>query len=132
MMAMMNTIVIVDTSGSALTLAAAWRANRVLTTTPSAIGTITTCTMSRNSDPVLMSIQVPASSDTSAGVASGAIRVETSAIDTPSATSPRARKVITFDAVPLGQQPTRITPTAMSGGRRSASASRYAMPGMIR
>ena len=50
---------------------------------------------------------------------------------TDSATSPRARKVITLDAVPPGQQPTRITPTATSGGNCSPLASNHASPGMM-
>ena len=50
-----------------------------------------------------------------AGVSSGARRVVTAAMATDSARSPRASQVITLEEVPLGQQPTRITPTAISG-----------------
>ena len=52
----------------------------------------------------------------SAGVTKGARSVVQDVIVTESATSPRAKKVITFEAVPPGQQPTSITPTASSGG----------------
>ena len=58
-----------------------------------------------------------------AGVTKGARSVVQEVIVTESATSPRARKVITFEAVPPGQQPTSITPTAMSGGRSKAMQS---------
>lgn len=46
----------------------------------------------------------------------GATSVETDVIVTDSATSPRARYETTFEDVPPGAQPTRITPAAISGG----------------
>ena len=46
----------------------------------------------------------------------GARRVVQLVIVTDRAVSPRARNVITFEDVPPGQQPTRITPTATSAG----------------
>ena len=50
------------------------------------------------------------------GVTSGARMVVQLVMVTDRAVSPRARKVITLEAVPPGQQPTRMTPMAMSGG----------------
>ena len=52
-------------------------------------------------------------------------------IDTDSARSPRANQVITFEAVPPGQQPTRITPTAISGGSANTWHSSQAVLGMM-
>jgi len=45
---------------------------------------------------------------------SGAKRVERVSIETSKATSPPERKAITLDEVPLGQDPTRITPAAVA------------------
>ena len=56
----------------------------------------------------------------SAGVMTGARSVVQDVMVTERATSPRARKVTTLDAVPPGQQPRSIRPTATSGGRSSA------------
>ena len=67
--------------------------------------------------PQMSGNQADASSQISAGVSSGARRVVTAAIATDRARSPRASQVMTLEDVPLGQQPTRITPTAISGGR---------------
>ncbi len=50
---------------------------------------------------------------------------------TESGTSPFARKLMTFDEVPPGQQPTRITPAAISGGSESALQRIQAVTGMI-
>ena len=44
---------------------------------------------------------------------SGAKRVERVSIETSKATSPPERKAMTLDEVPLGQEPTRITPAAV-------------------
>jgi hypothetical protein len=67
----------------------------------------------------------------SAGITIGAIRVETVATATDSATSPLARKAMTLEAVPLGAQPTRMTPAASSGLRCRATAISQPAPGMI-
>jgi len=67
--------------------------------------------------PQMSGNQADASNQISAGVSSGAMRVVTAAMATDNARSPRASQVMTLDEVPLGQQPTRITPTAISGGR---------------
>lgn len=45
---------------------------------------------------------------------SGAKRVERVSIETSKATSPPERKAMTLDEVPLGQDPTRITPAAVA------------------
>ena len=56
-----------------------------------------------------------------AGVSTGASSVETDVTATDNATLPRARKVITFEAVPPGHAPTKITPAASAGGSCSGS-----------
>lgn len=58
----------------------------------------------------------PASPQTIKGIMMGANRVEQVVMDTDSGTSAFARKPMTLDAVPLGQDPSRIMPTAISGG----------------
>src|SRR5699024_2247535 len=50
------------------------------------------------------------------GLNNGANKVETVVIATDKATFPLAKNVMTFEAVPPGQQPTRMTPSAISGG----------------
>ena len=49
---------------------------------------------------------------------------------TDTATSPRARYETTFDAVPPGAQPTRITPAAISGGSCISHETSTATPGI--
>ena len=61
----------------------------------------------------------------------GARTVDAIVMETESATSPRARYVMTLDEVPPGQVPTRITPAASSGGREKACASIHAKRGMM-
>ncbi|MNE27157.1 hypothetical protein D3C80_1205530 [compost metagenome] len=75
--------------------------------------------------------QAEASSQISAGVSSGASRVVTAAIATARARSPLASQAMTLDEVPLGQQPTRITPTAISAGSWNNWHNSQATPGMI-
>ena len=67
-----------------------------------------------------------------AGVTSGASSVVHEVIVTESATSPRARKVTKFEAVPPGTQPRSIRPTAKSGGSAKALQSAKAASGMMR
>jgi hypothetical protein len=73
---------------------------------------------------------VPAISHTKNGVNSGASKVEVAVIPTERARSPFARKVMTFEAVPPGQQPTNITPIANSLGKANAWVSTHASNGM--
>ncbi|GAB3792129.1 hypothetical protein GCM10028868_07150 [Virgibacillus kimchii] len=61
----------------------------------------------------------------------GAKIVDDAVILTDKGVSPLERKVMTFDAVPPGQQPTRITPTATSGGNCKPTANAKAMSGMM-
>ncbi|KXJ30493.1 hypothetical protein AX284_08025 [Pseudomonas sp. HUK17] len=95
------------------------------------MGSSTTCRIDQNRPPKEIGSQVEASSQISAGVSRGASRVVTAAMATDSARSPLASQVITLDAVPLGQQPTRMTPTAISGGRWNSWQSAQATPGMM-
>ena len=83
---------------------------------PMVMGSITTCTMLRNIVIMSTSTIVPAKAHTSIGVTKGASKVETVVTPTDSVKSPFAKYVITLEAVPPGQHPTNITPTAKSGG----------------
>ena len=59
----------------------------------------------------------PASAQTRKGIMTGASSVDTVVMETARGTSPLARKLMTLDAVPLGQEPRRTMPTASSGVR---------------
>ena len=74
---------------------------------------------------------VPASRYTNAGVKRGASNVEVIVIPTDRGTSPFAIWVITLLAVPPGQQPTSITPSAKSGSNLNTTASSQAKTGMM-
>ena len=65
-----------------------------------------------------------------AGVRIGASNVETDVTATDRAVFPLARNVMTFEAVPPGHAPTRITLIAISGGNRNPLANAYARRGM--
>ena len=80
-------------------------------------GTSTVWQIETNIDQNGTSMYDPASHRVSSGVRTGAMSVDSVVTDTDSATSPFARYVTTFEAVPPGAQPTRMTPTAISGGR---------------
>ena len=116
--ATISTMAITETSGRAVE--AIWMRsvpNRVCTATPTAIGISTIWQIDQNMLNGSILIHWCAKSQISAGVTSGARIVVQLVMVTDRAVSPRARNVITFDAVPPGQQPTKITPTAMSGGK---------------
>ena len=98
---------------------------------PSAMGTSTTCTMDRNISTTFTSTVWPANSRTSSGVTIGAMMVVHAVMPTDSATSPFARYVMTLELVPPGHEPTRITPTASSGGSWNTIVSRNASTGMM-
>src|SRR5699024_6286651 len=72
-----------------------------------------------------------ASSSVSAGVSTGASTVDTAVAVTDNAVFPFARYVMTLEDVPPGAHPTRITPTAISGGSWNSMTSPGAMIGMI-
>ncbi len=72
------------------------------------------------------------SSHTQRGVITGLSKVEAVVIATESATSPRARKTTTFEAVPPGQAPTRMTPRARSFGSPRPRARSHPPIGMTR
>ena len=61
----------------------------------------------------------------------GANKVEQVVMETDKGTSAFAKNPMTFDAVPLGQDPRRIMPTAISGGISKARTKPYAKRGMI-
>lgn len=120
-----------ETQGSTRSTRSTNRPAATRTTSPATTGRSTVLRMSVTITPASTSRNCPASSSVSGGVTSGASTVDTVATDTESATSPRARNVTTLDAVPLGAQPTRITPAASCGGRCSAVAISHPSPGMI-
>ena len=77
-----------------------------------------------------MSTHAPANTQVRNGVTSGAKSVVVIVMATDSATSPFARYVITFDAVPPGQVPTSTTPMAISGGSAKSLTSAQAISGI--
>lgn len=87
--------------------------------------------MEMNNDPILISTHLLAKSKISRGVTIGARIVETEAMATASGTFPLARNTMTFDAVPLGQHPTKITPTATSFGKSNPIANANASNGIM-
>ena len=86
-------------------------------TPPNKIGTMITfiivIIIGRNAT----STQAPPIYKINNGVTIGAINVDIIVIPTDRGTSPLAMYVITLLAVPPGQQPTNITPMAISGGK---------------
>ena len=72
----------------------------------------------------------PPSSQVSGGVNSSETRVAAAVMATEKATSPRAMKVSTLEAVPPGAVPTRIMPMASSGGRANTWHRAKASSGM--
>jgi hypothetical protein len=74
---------------------------------------------------------VPASVLHQSGVITNASKVEVNVTITANATLARARKLITFDAVPDGQLATRISPTAKPASRFSTRASSQPESGMM-
>ena len=81
---------------------------------------------------VSISMIEPARSVNINGVINGANSVLTEDTVTERATSPFARNVMTLLATPLGQHPTKIIPTAKTGGRPRILVSAKATNGMIR
>lgn len=73
----------------------------------------------------------PASRSMMIGVMIGAMRVETLVIATESATSPFAKKAMTFDEVPPGTEPSIRSPTASAGLSPRTFATTTAPSGMI-
>ena len=77
------------------------------------------------------STHLPAKRYTKNGVTIGARSVDKIVIETDIETFPPAMWVITFDAVPPGQHPTRIIPKAMSLFTLKAIAKNHAIKGII-
>src|SRR5688500_3715181 len=100
-------------------------------TSPSSTGNSTIWTMDHAMEPASTGMYCPASHNANTGVSSGAISVETVVIATDKATSPLARYETTLEAVPPGQQPTRITPAASAGGSPNAAATNQPRNGMM-
>ncbi len=77
-----------------------------------------------------ISIKRPARDSMSNGVISGASSVEQAVMVTESATLPRAKNAMTFDATPPEQEPIRMIPAATSGSNPSAVATAQPTSGM--
>ncbi len=73
----------------------------------------------------------PAYRSISSGVSPTAAKVEQAVISTESGRFPPARWVMTFEAVPPGQQATRIRPTAIGGERPIHPATAQPASGMM-
>lgn len=87
--------------------------------------------MLRSIPTVSICVIVPANAHIRNGVRRGATMVETAVIPTDRARSPFERYVITFEAVPPGQHPTRITPIARSSGREKTFTRIQAIVGIM-
>src|SRR5690625_3678951 len=87
--------------------------------------------MDKNIYPAETGIHLLASNKINAGVTNGANKVVQEVMATDKATFPLDKNVMTFDDVPPGQQPTRMTPAATSGGNLNPTASPNAISGII-
>jgi len=104
----------------------------VLNITPIAIGKSTIFKISIKRPLGSIGINLPARNKKITGVRSGAKNVFTLDTVTDNAVSPLDKNVITFDAVPLGQHPTRIKPAASSGESLRSNATENATPGITK
>ena len=86
-------------------------------------GSTTASTIETNMPAAGTSMRSPANRSTIIGVMIGASSVEAVVIPTEKGTSPPQRNDMIFDEMPPGEQPTRISPTAISSGRRNTFAS---------
>ncbi len=111
------TIAITETSGMMSTLFFACSFKKNWTIKPRMIGRITIFKIDINMVEAETSNHSRASTKMIAGVKIGASKVETDVTATESAVFPFARNVMTFEAVPPGHDPTRITPIAISAGK---------------
>ena len=98
---------------------------------PSAIGTITICTIDINISIGLKAILFPINNNVIIGVNNGEIIVETAVSVTDNARSPFARNVITSDAVPPGTVPTSIKPTVNASFNENIFAKHKASSGIM-
>ena len=103
---------------------------RHLSRAPATTGTMTTCTVSSRRSAVGTSTRRPARAAVSAGVMTTASSVEPAVMVTDSATSARARNAMTFEAVPPGQQETRMRPAARGAGRSNRTPSPHPRAGI--
>ena len=100
---------------------------------PTATGSITVSTIDTNIGSALIEICVPlARKDTRSGVINGDNIVDTVVIPTENATSPPQRYDMIFDDTPPGQQPTRMSPSAIPSGSPSTLEIPNAKNGIIR
>src|SRR5699024_1568488 len=103
------TIPTTDTSGKAFTLLSTCLVKTIRIMIPSTIGINTICTMEKNISPAETGSHLLAKINVKKGVKIGASIVDTAVIVTDKAVFPFAKNVITLEAVPPGQQPTKIT-----------------------
>ena len=100
---------------------------------PTATGSITVSTIDTNIGSAFIEICVPlARKDTRSGVINGDNIVDTVVIPTENATSPPQRYDMIFDDTPPGQQPTRMSPSAIPSGSPSTFEMPNAKNGIIR
>src|SRR5699024_1757283 len=124
-------IAITETSGIAGTIFSVVLRRINLTIKPRTTGISTTLKTVKNISNAETSRHSRANKKIIAGVNNGATKVEAVVIATDKATFPLAKNVMTFEAVPPGQQPTRVTPSAISGGNASNFANANAKSGII-
>src|SRR5699024_12797966 len=100
-------------------------------TTPATTGINTICTIEMNISINDTGSSALASNKVSIGVIIGASSVETEVAAMDNATLPLARNVITFDDVPPGVHPTRMTPIAISAGNWKTHTTNTELSGII-
>ncbi|SPU05511.1 Uncharacterised protein [Bacillus spizizenii] len=125
------TMPMTETSGRACTAFSTCFLKNILTITPAMIGNNTACKIEIIKDPGETGSHSLANSIIKTGVKTGANKVEIVVTATERAVFPFAKNVMTLEAVPPGQQPTRITPTAISAGRCSPNERPKATSGMM-
>src|SRR5699024_10290340 len=110
------TIPTTETSGNASVALFTCLENKRRTTSPKIIGIKTTWTILINISPADTGNHLLANNKINDGVKIGANKVDTAVTATDKAVFPFAKNVITLEAVPPGQHPTKMTPTATSAG----------------
>jgi hypothetical protein len=108
-----NPMPIIDINGMILSIHLTFPFNKAWNSKPAKIGISTTFVVSQAIDQKSTGTSLSASNRINNGVNNGANKVETAVTAIDSARFALARYDITFEASPLGQQPTKIIPAAI-------------------
>ena len=120
-----------DTRGISFSSHVARLSRYLLNTMPAPIGMITILVMSHIMLSTSIFMNAPPKSFMSSGVKNGASMVDTAVMVIDNAKFALARKEITFEAIPFGEQPIRMIPAAISGGKPLNLASVKPSKGII-